>query len=86
VVSPELARHLTETSRRLGRQVGVLVGRDGVIRHVIVGNAHQLDLPDVGRLRGGVGPCSASSFFSRARFQMNTAARIIAPPTRKYGR
>jgi len=55
VVSPELARHLTETSRRLGRQVGVLLGRDGVIRNVIVGNAHRLDLPDVGRLRGGVG-------------------------------
>lgn len=55
MVSPELARHLTETSRRLGRQVGVLLGRDGIIRNVIVGNAHQLDLPDVGRLRGGVG-------------------------------
>jgi GTP-binding protein HflX len=55
VVSPELARHLTETSRRLGRQVGVLLGRDGIIRNVIVGNAHRLDLPDVGRLRGGVG-------------------------------
>jgi len=55
VVSPELARHLTETSRRLNRQVGVLVGRDGVIRNVIVGNAHSLTLPDVGRLRGGIG-------------------------------
>jgi GTPase len=55
VVSPELARHLTETSRRLNRQVGVLLGRDGVVRHVIVGDAHSLTLPDVGRLRGGVG-------------------------------
>jgi GTP-binding protein HflX len=55
VVSPELARHLTETSRQLGRQVGVLLGRDGVIRNVIVGSSHRLDLPDVGRLRGGVG-------------------------------
>jgi GTPase len=55
VVSPELARHLTETSRRLNRQVGVLVGRDGTVRNVIVGDAHSLTLPDVGRLRGGVG-------------------------------
>lgn len=29
--------------------------RDGVIRHVIVGDAHQLMLPDIGRLRGGAG-------------------------------
>ena len=55
MVSPELARHLTETSRRLNRQVGVLLGRDGIIRNVIVGNAHSLTLPDIGRLRGGVG-------------------------------
>jgi GTPase len=55
VASPELARHLTEISRRLNRQVGVLLGRDGAVRHVIVGDAHRLDLPDVGRLRGGVG-------------------------------
>jgi GTPase len=55
VVSPELARHLTETSRRLNRQIGVLLGRDGTIRNVIVGDAHSLTLPDIGRLRGGVG-------------------------------
>jgi GTP-binding protein HflX len=55
VVSPELARHLTETSRRLNRQVGVLLGRDGTVRNVIVGDAHSLTLPDIGRLRGGVG-------------------------------
>ncbi len=55
MVSPELARHLTETSRRLNRQIGVLLGRDGTVRNVIVGDAHSLTLPDVGRLRGGVG-------------------------------
>jgi GTP-binding protein HflX len=55
VVSPELARHLTEISRELNRQVGVLLSRDGAIRNVIVGDAHSLTLPDVGRLRGGVG-------------------------------
>jgi GTP-binding protein HflX len=55
VVSPELARHLTELSADLGRQVGVLLGRDGTVRNVVVGDAHRLELPDVGRLRGGVG-------------------------------
>ena len=55
VVSPELARHLADLSSQLGRQVGVVVSRDGAIRNVVVGDATQLHLPDVGRLRGGVG-------------------------------
>jgi len=53
VVSPELARHLTELSRETGRQVGVLISRKGEIEHVIVGDAHKLLLPDVGRARAG---------------------------------
>ena len=55
VVSPELARHLTEISRRLSRQVGVLLARDGTVRHVMVGDATHIQVPDFGRLRGGVG-------------------------------
>ncbi len=55
VVSPELARHLTEISREINRQVGVLLSRDGAVKNVIVGDAHSLTLPDIGRLRGGVG-------------------------------
>ena len=50
-----MARHLTQISADLGRQVGVLIGRDGSIRSVIVGDAGQLMLPDIGRLRGGTG-------------------------------
>jgi GTP-binding protein HflX len=53
VVSPELARHLTELSRELNRQIGVLLSRKGDVEHVIVGNAHKLELPDVGRARAG---------------------------------
>ena len=53
VVSAELARHLSEVSRSIGRQVGVYISREGTIRNVIVGDATKLDLPDVGRLRGG---------------------------------
>ena len=55
VVSLELARHLAAVSADLGRQVGVLLTREGAVRNVIVGDAHQIEVPDVGRLRGGVG-------------------------------
>lgn len=55
MVSPELARHLTEVSAEIGRQVGVLIGREGAIAHVVVGDAQKLMLPDIGRLRGGAG-------------------------------
>ena len=53
VISPELARHLTELSRQTNRQVGVLLNRKGEVENVIVGNAHKLELPDVGRARAG---------------------------------
>jgi GTP-binding protein HflX len=53
LVSPELARHLTELSRETGRQLGVLLNRRGEVEHVIVGDARQLTLPDIGRARAG---------------------------------
>ncbi len=53
IVSPELARHLTELSHTTRRQVGVLLNRKGDIEHVIVGDAGKLTLPDVGRARAG---------------------------------
>ena len=55
VVNRELARHLAAVSAEIGRQVGVLLSRDGSVRHVVVGDAGQLMLPDIGRLRGGAG-------------------------------
>ncbi len=55
VISPELARHLTSISAELGRQVGVLIERGGNVRNVIVGDASALQLPEIGRLRGGTG-------------------------------
>ncbi len=42
-----------ELSIETGRQIGLLVDRVGVISHVVVGDAHQLHLPDVGRERAG---------------------------------
>jgi GTPase len=53
IVSPELARHLTELSHETNRQVGVLVNRKGEVEYVLVGNAHKLELPDIGRARAG---------------------------------
>jgi GTP-binding protein HflX len=53
IVSPELAGHLAAFSRETNRQVGVLLSRKGEIEQVIVGNAHQLELPDIGRARAG---------------------------------
>jgi GTP-binding protein HflX len=55
VVSFELAGYLCEVSAEMHRQVGVLIDRRGGIEHVVVGDASQLMLPDVGRLRGGAG-------------------------------
>ena len=53
IVSPELARHLTGFSRETNRQVGVLLNRKGNVEAVMVGNAHALELPDIGRARAG---------------------------------
>src|SRR5262245_53737639 len=55
VVTHELGTYLVEVSRELERQVGVLVDRRGTIEHVVVGDAHKLYLPDVGRMRVGRG-------------------------------
>ena len=55
VVSSELARHLTSLSRELTRQIGVLISRRGTVERVIVGDASRLMIPEIGRLRGGVG-------------------------------
>ncbi len=53
IASAELARHLTEVSREMNRQVGVLIDRKGQIQNVIVGDASRLELPDIGRARAG---------------------------------
>ncbi|ABS24436.1 GTPase HflX [Anaeromyxobacter sp. Fw109-5] len=53
IVSPELARHLSEVSRETNRQIGVLLDRKGDVHSVIVGDARKLELPDVGRGRAG---------------------------------
>jgi GTP-binding protein HflX len=51
IVSPELARQLSEISFETGRQVGVLINRKGQVEYVMVGNAKQIEMPDFGRAR-----------------------------------
>jgi GTP-binding protein HflX len=53
IVTQDFARQLSELSRELNRQVGVLVNRNGHVEHVIVGNARGIVLPDLKRVRMG---------------------------------
>lgn len=46
---------MAEIARELNRQIGVLVDRRGQITHVIVGDAHQIFIPDLTRHRAGSG-------------------------------
>lgn len=55
LVSVELARHLAGISAEIGRQIGVLVDRQGHIEQTFVGEPERIYLPDVGRARAGVG-------------------------------
>ena len=55
LITQELARHLTEISHEIRRQVGVLLDRRGLVQHVMVGDARSIALPDWGRLRAGRG-------------------------------
>jgi len=47
LATPELARHIQSLSRQTGRQIGVLVARDGTVTHVIVGDAKGIFIPSL---------------------------------------
>jgi GTP-binding protein HflX len=51
IVSPELARQMSELSHEMNRQVGVLLNRKGQVEYVMVGTAKQIEMPDFGRAR-----------------------------------
>jgi len=55
VVSEELGAFLCELSHQIGRQVGVLLSRQGTVENVFVGDASRIVVPEVGRLRAGHG-------------------------------
>ncbi|MFH2098896.1 MAG: GTPase HflX [Pseudomonadota bacterium] len=55
LVSPELARALTELSAEIRRQVGVLIERSGEVAFVLVGDPGSVTLPDLSGQRFGSG-------------------------------
>ena len=53
VISPELARSITELSHETGRQIGLLIQRQGIIEAVIVGDEKEIVIPDLSAYRLG---------------------------------
>ena len=51
LITPELARFLTEISHDIRRQVAILVDRQGEISHVIVGDDKEIYIPELSRFR-----------------------------------
>ena len=51
IVSPELARQMSEISYETGRLVGVLINRKGQVEYVMVGDAKRIWMPDFKRVR-----------------------------------
>ena len=47
VITPELARYITEQSRELRRQIGLIIERSGEVKYVILGDDRQLVIPDL---------------------------------------
>lgn len=55
VVTPELARFLTDLSFQLRRQLGVILDRRGSVQYVILGDDRKVFIPDLTRHRAGRG-------------------------------
>ena len=53
LIHPELGREIASLSYELSRQVGLLIDRGGVVRHVIIGDARHIEIPELGRARAG---------------------------------
>ncbi len=47
VITPELARYLTEQSRELRRQIGLIIDRSGEVKYVVLGNDREIVIPDL---------------------------------------
>jgi len=53
VITPEAARALTEASRAINRQIGLIIDRAGSIRDVLVGTSKDILIPDLSEHRLG---------------------------------
>lgn len=47
IISPELAREISQISYELNRQVGILINRKGEIDYVIVGSFNRIEIPEL---------------------------------------
>jgi GTP-binding protein HflX len=55
LASDALVLRMCHLAARLRRQVGVLIDRQGAVTHVLCGNDHELQLPDLGRFGSTAG-------------------------------
>jgi GTP-binding protein HflX len=100
LVTPELARQLTEISHDLHRQVGVLLNRQGLVTHVMVGDAKGLLIPALPRERGVKGrlkglrlihthldasPLSQDDFMDLALLRLDAVAALAVEPDGRPG-
>ena len=53
MIHPELGREIASLSYELSRQVGLLIDRGGVVRHVIIGDTRHIEIPELDRARAG---------------------------------
>jgi GTP-binding protein HflX len=53
VISPDLARDLARLSQESGRQVGLMLARDGTVEMVLVGDPRSIYIPELPKSRGG---------------------------------
>ena len=54
-VTQELAATLCSISSEIGRQVGIMLDRRGHVEYVIVGDANEIVIPELSRVRAGAG-------------------------------
>ncbi len=54
VVTSEVARECAELTHETRRQIGLLVNRQGKVESVIIGNDHELVIPNLSRSRSGL--------------------------------
>ena len=54
-VTPELAATLCSISGEIGRQVGIMLDRRGHVEYVLVGDANEIVIPELNRVRRGAG-------------------------------
>jgi len=47
MITPELARYLTEQSRELRRQIGLIIDRSGEVKYVVLGDDREIIIPDL---------------------------------------